>query len=199
MTGIGILQIAVFLGILIAVAKPLGSYMSKLYQGERTFLHPVLRPIEVLTYKLCGVREDAEQRWTQYGGALLAFSIFAFLFTYLIQRAQAYLPFNPQNFGTPVMPPDSAFNTAISFMTNTNWQSYTPEVTMSYFSNMAALAVQNFVSAAAGISVAIAVIRGFARAQAKTLGNFWVDLTRTIVYVLLPISIIAALFLCSQG
>ena len=199
MTPIGILQIAVFLGIMILVAKPLGTYMAKLYQGERTFLHPVLRPLEVLTYKFCGVREDAEQRWTQYAGALLAFSIFAFLFTYVIQRIQAYLPFNPQNFGTPVMPPDSAFNTAISFMTNTNWQSYTPEVTMSYFVNMAALAVQNFASAAAGIAVAIAVIRGFARAQAKTLGNFWVDLTRTIVYVLLPISIVAALFFCWQG
>src|SRR5215469_17860352 len=179
MTVPGILQIAVFLGIMILVAKPLGSFMAKLYSGERTFLHPVLRPLEVLTYKLCGVREDAEQRWTQYGGALLAFSIFAFLFTYVIQRIQAYLPFNPQNFGTPVMPPDSAFNTAVSFMTNTNWQSYTPETTMSYFVNMAALAVQNFASAAAGIAVAVAVIRGFARAQAKTLGNFWVDLTRT--------------------
>jgi len=199
MTGIGLLEIAVFFGVILLVTKPLGSFLARLYEGQRTFLHPVLRPLEVLIYKLCGIREDAEQRWTQYAGGILSFSIFAFLFTYLIQRAQAYLPFNPQNFGTPVMTPDSAFNTAISFLTNTNWQSYTPEQTMSYFVNMAALAVQNFASAAVGIAAAVALIRGFARQQVKSIGNFWVDLTRTTVYVLLPISMIAAVLLCSQG
>jgi len=199
MTGIGLLEIAVFFGLIVLVTKPFGSFMARLYEGERTFLHPVFRPLEVLIYKLCGVREDAEQRWTQYAGGILSFSIFAFLFTYVIQRAQAYLPYNPQHFGTPVMTPDLAFNTAISFLTNTNWQSYTPEQTMSYFVNMAALAVQNFASAAVGIAAAVALIRGFARQQVKSIGNFWVDLTRTIVYVLLPISVIAALFLCSQG
>ena len=199
MTGIGLLQIALFFGVILLLTKPLGSFMAKLFEGHRTFLHPVLRPLEALIYKLCGIREDAEQRWTQYAGGILSFSIFAFLFTYVIQRAQAYLPLNPQNFGTPVMAPDSAFNTAISFLTNTNWQSYTPEQTMSYFVNMAALAVQNFASAAVGIAAAVALIRGFARQQVKTVGNFWVDLTRTTVYVLLPVSFLAALFLCSQG
>jgi K+-transporting ATPase ATPase A chain len=159
----------------------------------------VLRWLEVLTYRVSGVREDVEQRWTQYTASLLAFSVFGFLLVYLLQRAQAYLPFNPQNFGTPVMPPDLAFNTATSFLTNTNWQAYVPEQTLSYFVQMAALTVQNFVSAAAGIAIAVAVIRGFARHEMRTLGNFWVDMTRATLYVLLPISLIGALFLCSQG
>ena len=140
-----------------------------------------------------------EQRWTQYTASLLAFSIFGFLLVYLLQRAQAYLPFNPQNFGTPNVTPDLAFNTAVSFLTNTNWQAYSGESTLSYFVQMAALTVQNFVSAAAGMAIAIAVIRGFARHEVRTLGNFWVDMTRATVYVLLPISFIGALFLCSQG
>ncbi len=199
MTSAGVLQIALFFTIILICTKPLGAYMAKVFEGQRTFLHPALRWLEVLTYKAAGVREDVEQRWTQYTAALLSFSIFGFLLVYLLQRAQAYLPFNPQNFGTPVMTPDLAFNTAVSFLTNTNWQNYSGESTLSYFVQMAALAVQNFVSAAAGLAIAIAVVRGFARHEMRTIGNFWVDLTRGIVYVLLPLSIVAALFLCSQG
>jgi K+-transporting ATPase ATPase A chain len=173
--------------------------MANVFEGKRTFMHPVLRWLEVLTYRVSGVREDVEQRWTQYTASVLAFSIFGFLLVYFMQRAQAYLPFNPQNFGTPNMPPDLAFNTATSFLTNTNWQAYSGESTLSYFVQMAALTVQNFVSAAAGIAIAIAVVRGFARHEMKSIGNFWVDVTRATVYVLLPISFIGALFLCSQG
>src|SRR5689334_17505872 len=199
MTTIGISQIIVYFLLILAVTKPMGAFMARLFQGEPTFLHPVLRPLEKVIYRLCGVHENAEQRWTQYAASLLSFSIFSFLFAYVIQRAQGHLPLNPQNFGTPVMTPDLAFNTAISFMTNTNWQAYSGESTLSYLVQMAALTVQNFVSGAAGIAVAVAVIRGFARQQAKTLGNFWVDLTRATVYILLPLSFIGALFLCSQG
>jgi len=199
MTSIGVLQIVVYFLILLAITKPVGLFMTRVFNGERTFLHPVLRWLETLIYKLSGVREDAEQRWTQYSGALLSFSVFGFLLAYVIQRAQAYLPLNPQNFGTPVMTPDLAFNTAVSFVTNTNWQSYSGESTLSYFVQMAALTVQNFVSGAAGVAVAIAVARGFARQQMKTIGNFWVDLTRATLYVLLPLSLVGALFLCSQG
>jgi len=199
MTSVGILQIALFFGIILICTKPLGAYMAKVFEGQRTFLHPALRWLEVLTYKIAGIREDVEQRWTMYTASLLSFSIFGFLLVYVLQRAQAYLPFNPQNFGTPNVTPDLAFNTAVSFLTNTNWQSYGGESTLSYFVQMAALTVQNFVSAAAGIAIAIAVVRGFARHEMKTLGNFWVDLTRATVYVLLPISLIGALFLCSQG
>jgi K+-transporting ATPase ATPase A chain len=199
MTSSGVLQILLFFALILVCVKPLGAYMSNVFDGRRTFLHPVLRWLEVLTYKVAGVREDVEQRWTQYTASLLAFSIFGFLLVYLLQRAQAYLPFNPQNFGTPNVTPDLAFNTAASFLTNTNWQAYSGESTLSYFVQMAALTVQNFVSAAAGLAVAIAVIRGFARHEVRTLGNFWVDMTRGILYVLLPISFIAALFLCSQG
>src|SRR5712692_10609666 len=199
MTSIGILQIAIFFGLVLVCTKPLGAYMARIFEGQRTFMHPLLRWLEVLTYKLIGVREDVEQRWTHYTASLLSFSIFGFLIVYLLQRAQAYLPFNPQNFGTPNVSPDLAFNTAASFMTNTNWQAYSGESTLSYFVQMAALTVQNFASAAAGIAVAIALIRGFARQQRKTIGNFWVDVTRATVYVLLPISVIAALLFVSQG
>jgi K+-transporting ATPase ATPase A chain len=199
MTSNGILQIALFFALILVCVKPLGAFMANVFDGRRTFLHPVLRWLEVLTYKIAGVQEDVEQRWTQYTASLLAFSVFGFLLAYLLQRAQAYLPFNPQNFGTPNVTPDLAFNTAVSFLTNTNWQSYVPEATLSYFVQMAALTVQNFVSAAAGLAIAIAVIRGFARHEVRTLGNFWVDMTRATLYVLLPISFIGALFLCSQG
>jgi K+-transporting ATPase ATPase A chain len=199
MTAIGIAQIALYFVLILACAKPLGAYMARVFEGRRTFMHPALRWLEVLTYKATGVREDAEQRWTQYTASLLSFSIFGFLITYLLERAQAFLPFNPQHFTAGNVSPDLAFNTAASFITNTNWQSYTPEATFSYFVEMAALAVQNFASAAAGIAVAIALVRGFARQEKKTIGNFWVDVTRATVYVLLPLSIVAALFLCSQG
>jgi K+-transporting ATPase ATPase A chain len=199
MTAAGILQITVFLGLVLLCAKPLGSFMTRVFNGERTFLHPLLRWLEVLTYKVIGVREEEEQRWTQYTASLLSFSIFGFLLTYLMQRLQGFLPFNPQHFNAGNVSPDLAFNTAVSFVTNTNWQAYSGESTMSYFVQMAALAVQNFASAAAGIAVAIALVRGFARQQVRTIGNFWVDVTRATLYILLPISIIGALVLCSQG
>ena len=199
MTSIGILQIGIFLGLILICTKPLGAFMAKLFEGQRTFLHPILRWLEVLTYKAIGVKEGVEQRWTQYTAALLSFSIFGFLLTYLIQRTQGFLPFNPQHFNASNVPPDLAFNTATSFVTNTNWQAYAGESTLSYFVQMAALAVQNFASAAAGIAVAVALIRGFSRQEQKTIGNFWVDVTRATVYVLLPISIIAGLVFVSQG
>jgi potassium-transporting ATPase potassium-binding subunit len=199
MTSIGVVQILVFFGLILLVTKPAGLFMSRLFQGERTFLHPILRPLEVLVYKLCGVREDQEQRWTQYAASLLSLSIFSFLFVYALQRLQGHLPLNPQGFGTAQVPPDLAFNTAMSFMTNTNWQAYSGESTLSYLVQMAALTVQNFVSAAAGLAVAIALIRGFARQETDKLGNFWVDLTRGTLYVLMPLAIVAALVFCSQG
>jgi K+-transporting ATPase ATPase A chain len=195
----GLFQIIVYFLILLAVTKPVGLFIARVFAGERTFLHPVLRWLEVLVYKLSGVREDIEQRWTQYAGALLSFSVFGFLLAYVLQRAQAYLPLNPQNFGTPNVTPDLAFNTAMSFVTNTNWQSYSGESTLSYFVQMTALTVQNFVSGAAGVAIAIAVVRGFARQQMKTIGNFWVDLTRAALYLFLPLSLAGAFFLCSQG
>src|SRR5215475_12171730 len=162
MTSIGILQILLFFGLILAVTKPIGLFMSRVFNGERTFLHPLVRPFEVLTYRLCGIREDHEQRWTQYTASVLAFSFVSFLFVYVFQRLQGWLPLNPQHFGAAQVSPDVSFNTAVSFMTNTNWQAYSGESTMSYLVQMAALAVQNFVSAAAGIAVAIALIRGFA-------------------------------------
>jgi potassium-transporting ATPase potassium-binding subunit len=180
-------------------AKPLGAYMARVFEGQRTFLHPLLRWMEVLTYKLIGVREDVEQRWTTYMAGVFSFSIFAFLFTYALQRLQGVLPFNPQHFGAGQVSPDGAFNTAVSFATNTNWQSYSGETTLSYFVQMAALAVQNFGSAAAGIAIAIALIRGFARQEMRTIGNFWVDVTRATIYVLLPISVVGGLLYVSQG
>jgi K+-transporting ATPase ATPase A chain len=199
MTTIGILQIVLFFGLILACAKPLGLHMAKLFEGERTFLHPALRWLELLAYKVSGIREDAEQKWTSYTAALLVFTALGFLFTYLLQRLQGILPFNPQHFGAASVPPDLAFNTASSFVTNTNWQAYSGESTLSYFVQMAALAVQNFASAAAGMAVAVALIRGFARQEKKTIGNFWVDITRATVYVLLPLSAVAALLYVSQG
>ena len=206
MTVIGIAQILVFFAIVLAITKPVGTFMYRVFEGERTFLHPVFRPLERLIYRLGGVREDIEQSWIGYAASMISFSIFSFLAVYLLQRLQGHLPLNPMQFSTPKAPsfatpmsPDLAFNTAVSFMTNTNWQSYSPDTTVTYLTQMAGLAVQNFVSAAVGIAVAVALIRGFARHTAKTIGNFWVDVTRTTLYVLLPISIIAALLLVSQG
>ena len=199
MTSLGIFQIALFFGLVLVSAKPLGAYMARVFEGRRTFLHPVLRWLEVLTYKAAGIREDVEQRWTQYTAALLSFSLFGFLLTYLLQRTQGLLPFNPQHFGAGNVAPDLAFNTATSFVTNTNWQAYSGESTLSYFVQMAALTVQNFASAAAGIAVAIALIRGFGRQERRTIGNFWVDVTRATVYVLLPLSIVVCLLFVSQG
>ena len=199
MTQNGVLRIAVYFLIVLALTKPVGVFLARLMEGRRTFLHPLVRPIEILTYKLVGVNENVEQKWTQYAASLLGFSIISFLFVYLIQRLQGFLPLNPQGFTAAQVPPDLAFNTAISFPTNTNWQAYSGESTLSYFVQMAALTVQNFASAAAGIAVAVAVVRGFARQQANAIGNFWVDLTRATLYVLVPLSILVALVFCSQG
>jgi potassium-transporting ATPase potassium-binding subunit len=206
MTANGALQIAAFFVLILAFAKPMGAYMTKVFSGDRTFLHPVLRPLERLCYILCGVKETVDQRWTQYAGSLLAFSVFSFLILYLLQRLQGVLPFNPMGFGTAHAPsgatpvtPDLAFNTAVSFTTNTNWQNYSGESTLSYLVQMAGMTMHNFTSAAVGMAVAVAVIRGFARQQANAIGNFWADIVRATVYVLLPISIVVALFFCSQG
>jgi K+-transporting ATPase ATPase A chain len=199
MTGIGILQILLFLGLILVCAKPLGSFMARVFEGERTFLHAGLRWLEVLTYKVAGIKEDVEQKWTHYTASLLSFSIFGFVILYLLQRLQGVLPLNPQGFGASNVTPDQAFNVSTSFVTNTNWQWYVGEATMSYLVQMAGLAVQNFASAAAGMAVAVAVVRGFSRQEKKTIGNFWVDMTRATVYVLLPISIVGTLLYVSQG
>ena len=206
MTSIGIAQILVYFLILLVLTKPLGTYMYRVFEGEKTFLHRFLYPLEQLIYHLGGVREGEEQSWVQYAGSVISLSLFSFLAVYLLQRWQGHLPFNPAHFSTSQAPqsatamtPDLAFNTAVSFMTNTNWQAYSPETTVSYFVQMAALAVQNFVSAAAGMAVAVALIRGFARHTAKTIGNFWVDVTRWTLYILLPICVLATLFFVWQG
>jgi K+-transporting ATPase ATPase A chain len=197
MTGNGLLQIALYLAVLILLTKPLGAFMAKVFAGERTWMHRVLRPLETAIYKLCGIDENHEQRWTQYAGGVLVLSAVSIVFTYLLLRLQQWFPLNPQGLGN--VGTDLSFNTAASFGTNTNWQSYVPETTMSYLSQMLGLATHNFWSAATGIAVAIAVIRGFARHSVDTLGNFWVDFTRATLYVLLPLSIVGALLLCSQG
>jgi K+-transporting ATPase ATPase A chain len=199
MTQIGVLQIVIYFTVILAITKPMGAFMTAVFEGRRTWLHRALGPLERLVYWVSGVREDAGQRWTQYAGALLAFSFVSFLLLYAIQRLQGVLPLNPQGFGAAKVSPDLAFNTAVSFVTNTNWQAYSGESTFSYFVQMVGLTVQNFASAAAGMAVAVAVIRGFARQQTQNIGNFWVDLTRATVYILLPISLTAALVLCSQG
>jgi K+-transporting ATPase ATPase A chain len=197
MTFNGWLQIALYAVLIVLIAKPLGSYMTSVFNGERTFLRPVVRPLEVGIYKLCGVREDDEQHWVSYAVAMLAFSFAGFVLMYTIQRLQNVLPLNPA--GQDAVSPDLAFNTSVSFMTNTNWQSYVPETTMSYLTQMIALTVHNFASAATGIVLAIVLIRGFARRSMQTLGNFYVDLTRCVVYLLLPISIVVGLVLIACG
>jgi K+-transporting ATPase ATPase A chain len=196
MTANGWIQIALFCAAIIVCVKPLGLYMARLFEGERTFLSPALGPVERGIYRLCGIKGE-EQHWTTYTIAMLAFSIAGFLTLYLMQRLQAVLPFNPQ--GLAGTTPDLSFNTAISFVTNTNWQSYGGESTFGYLVQMLGLTVHNFVSAATGIALAIALIRGFARRSTKTLGNFWVDLTRGTLYVLLPMAVLMALFLVWQG
>jgi K+-transporting ATPase ATPase A chain len=190
-------EIVLFALVLVLIAKPMGLYMTKVFEGERTWLHPALRPLERALYWLFGVDETAEQHWTQYAGGLLAFSVIPLLFTYALERLQQWFFLNPQGLGNVI--PHLAWNTATSFTTNTNWQSYTPETTMTYLTQMLGLATHNFWSAASGMAVAIAVVRGFARHSVKTIGNFWVDMTRATVYVLLPLSIVGALFLVSQG
>jgi potassium-transporting ATPase potassium-binding subunit len=197
MTLNGWLQIGFFLLAIFLVTPPLGRYMSRVFARERTWLDPILRPIERLIYRTTGVDETRGMRWTEYAVALLLFSIVSMLVLYMMQRVQQLLPFNPQGFG-PVAP-DLAFNTAASFTTNTNWQAYSGESTMSYFTQMAGLAYHNFVSAAVGLSVAIAFIRGIAQKEKDTIGNFWVDLTRGLLWVLLPICLVGSLLYVSQG
>ena len=197
MTVYGWLQVAALFLIVLALTRPVGAYMARVFSGERTLLGPVLGPVERAIYRISGVNPEKEQGWLGYTVAVLVFTLFGILTTYLIERLQGVLPFNPQHLAG--VNPDLAFNTAVSFNTNTNWQNYVPEATMSYLTEMAALAVHNFLSAAAGISIAIAVIRGFARRRASAVGNFWVDLTRVTLYVLLPICIVVALVLVWRG
>jgi K+-transporting ATPase ATPase A chain len=197
MTAIEILKIAVFFALILAVTKPLGLYMRRVFSGERTFLDPVLRPLERLVYRLSGVDETKEHGWIEYTLAMLVFSAVGLLLTYLILRIQHVLPLNPDKM--PAVAPDLAWNTAVSFTTNTNWQAYSGESTMSHFSQMVGLTFHNFTSAATGIALAIALIRGIARAGAKTIGNFWVDVTRATLWVLLPICLVAATLFLSQG
>jgi K+-transporting ATPase ATPase A chain len=199
MTTNGWLQIAIFFLMILVCAKPLGIFIDNVMEGRRTWLSPILYPFEKFIYKLCLVDESQEQPWTRYAGALLAFSAFSALVLYAIQRLQLWFPFNPQAYSAGNVSPDLAFNTSASFDTNTNWQSYVPEATLSYFVQMAGLTVHNFLSAAAGLAIAIALVRGFARHSVQSIGNFWVDLTRATLYILLPISAVAALVLCSQG
>jgi len=198
MTANGWLQIAVFLALIFLVTKPMGVYMTRVFSRERTFMDPVLRPVEKLLYRVTGVEENREMGWIEYGVSMLLFSAVSMLLLYVIQRVQGYLPLNPQRFGA-VTPANLAFNTAASFTTNTNWQAYSGETTMSYFTQMAGLAYHNFFSAATGIALAIAFIRGIARREMKTIGNFWVDLVRCALWVLLPFCIVGALALVSQG
>jgi K+-transporting ATPase ATPase A chain len=197
MTAIGWLQAIIFFLLVLAVTKPLGTYMARVFAGERTWLTPVFAPLEKVIYRLCGVREDEEMTWYVYALSMLAFSLVGLAYLYVLLRTQRWLPFNPQHVDN--MSPDLAWNTAVSFTTNTNWQFYSGETAMSYLTQMAGLAWHNFVSAAAGIAIAVAVVRGVVRTNVKTLGNFWVDLTRCSLYVLLPISIVVGLLFVSAG
>src|SRR5436853_2305378 len=198
MTVNGWLQIVFFLGLIFLATKPMGIFMARVFSREKTFMDPVLRPLERLLYRVTGVDEDHEMHWTEYAISMLLFSVVSMIVLYAIQRLQGLLPFNPQKLGA-VKPAHLAFNTAASFTTNTNWQAYGGESTMSYFTQMAGLAYHNFVSAAVGISLAIAFIRGIARRQKETIGNFWVDMVRSSLWVLLPFCIAGALLLVSQG
>ncbi len=197
MTTNGWLQILLFFAFVFALARPLGLYMFRVFERQATFLDLILRPMEKLLYRATGVREDREMRWTEYTVAMLIFSAATLILTYILERAQAFLPWNPQHL--PGVSPALAWNTAISFTTNTNWQAYAPESTMSYLTQMLGLATHNFWSAGVGIALAIALIRGIARREADTLGNFWVDTTRAILYVLLPICLVYTVALVSQG
>ena len=190
-------QLIFYIVVLLLLAKPLGSFMAKVYQGERTFLDRMLHPVERLIYRLSGVKPDEDMNWKTYAVAAMLFNVLGLLIVYALQRLQAVLPLNLMGLGA--VTPDSSWNTATSFATNTNWQGYGGEVTMSYLSQMLGLTVQNFVSAATGMAVLVALIRGIVRYNAKGIGNFWVDLTRTTLYILLPLSLVVALALISQG
>jgi len=197
MTANGWFQIGLYVLVLFLITKPIGIFLTRVFERQKTFLDPVLRPVERLIYRICGVDEDKEMRWTEYGTTMLVFSAVSLILLYLFERLQQWLPWNPQRFAN--VTPDLAWNTAVSFTTNTNWQAYTPEVTMSYLTQMAGLAYHNFASAAVGIALAIAVIRGVSRHESKTIGNFWVDLTRCFLWVLLPVCLVGSLVLISQG
>jgi len=197
MSGYGVFQVLLYFGLVTALAVPLGALMARIYSGERTFLSPVLAPVERLIYRAVGVRTDDAMDWKRYALAVLLFNLLGALVVYTLQRLQGWLPLNPQALGA--VSPDSSFNTAVSFASNTNWQGYGGESTMSYLTQMLGLNVQNFLSAATGMAVLIAFIRGFTRKQAKTIGNFWVDLIRSTLYILLPLSLILAVVLVSQG
>jgi len=197
MTGNGWFQIALFLGALLLITKPLGVFLYRVFERKGTFLDFALRPVERVIYRICGIDESKEMDWKGYGIAMLLFSGASLILLYGIERLQLWLPWNPQKL--PNVAPDLAWNTAVSFTTNTNWQSYVPESTMSYFTQMAGLAYHNFISASVGIALAVAVIRGIARKESRTIGNFWVDTTRCLLWVLLPLCIIGGLALVSQG
>jgi K+-transporting ATPase ATPase A chain len=197
MTANGLLQIGIYLVVLIGLAKPLGAFMARVYDGEPTFLDRPLRPVEHLIYRACSVRADEGMTWRTYAVAMLWFNFLGLVVVYALQRLQGVLPLNPQGFGA--VTPDSSFNTAMSFATNTNWQGYGGESTLSYFTQMLGLNVQNFVSAASGMATVAAFIRGFSRATTRDIGNFWVDLTRTVLYIMLPLSLVLAVILVSQG
>lgn len=206
MTWVGLWQLMVFLALLLSITRPLGLYMANVFEGRRTFLSKLLLPLERLIYRLCGLTPDSDQTWTAYAGACLAFGFINFVLFYVMLRMQGSLPWNPQHFGTAAAPPgavpitpDLAFNIVVSFMTNTSWQSYPGETTLSYLSQMLAIAAQSFTSTAAGMAVAVALFRGFAREKSYRLGSFWIDLTRCTLYILLPLSLMGALLLCSQG
>jgi K+-transporting ATPase ATPase A chain len=197
MTANGWFQISLYLLVLFLITKPIGIFLARVFERQKTFLDPILRPVERLIYRLCGVDESKEMRWTEYGTTMLVFSAASLILLYLFERLQHWLPWNPQRLAN--VSPDLAWNTAVSFTTNTNWQAYTPETTMSYLTQMAGLAYHNFASAAVGIALAIAVIRGVSRHESKTIGNFWVDLTRCFLWVLLPVCLVGSLVLVSQG
>src|ERR1700732_228679 len=197
MTTNGWFQIAFFLLLILAVTKPMGVFIARVFNREKTFMDPVLRPVERLLYRITGVDENHEMRWTEYAVAMLMFSGVSMVLLYLIERVQQWLPLNPQKFGAVAQ--DLAFNTAASFTTNTNWQNYAGEATMSYLTQMAGLAYHNFTSAAVGIALAIAFVRGIARREKETIGNFWVDMTRATLWLLVPMCLVYALALVSQG
>src|SRR6201996_186000 len=197
MTANGWIQIVLFFALILLAAKPLGLYMARVFERETTWFDRLARPVERLIYRLTGIDENHEMRWNEYAVAMLLFSLVTMVVTYAIERLQHILPLNPQKLAA--VAPDLALNTAASFTTNTNWQSYTPETTMSYFTQMVTLAYHNFASAAVGIAVAVALVRGIARKESKTIGNFWVDTTRSVLYILLPICLIYAGVLVEQG
>jgi K+-transporting ATPase ATPase A chain len=199
MTALATLQIVLFFALLLLLTKPLGLHMARVFGGEKTFLHCGLGWLERGTYRLLGIDPEQDMKWTTYAVAMLLFSLVTCVFTYAALRLQGLLPLNPQHFGAKQMTPDLAFNTAISFTTNTNWQSYSPELSVSYFSNMVALAIHNFASAAVGLAIAIAVIRGFVRKNANGIGNFWADVVRCTLYVLLPLALVGAVFFIAMG